>query len=175
VPRGSRTQLDGNAAGCSLDDQPYVVPIRLAYEPDYIYVFSTYGQKIEWMQANPKVCIEIDEITKESHWVSVIANGRYQELPEPEFAEERARARELLGKQYQWWLNALAERQTKSSASLVEPLFFRIHIDSITGLCAEDKSFGPFRAERPCPRCKGTGDCPACGGSGEIEVGGESA
>jgi hypothetical protein len=141
-----------------------------------MYVFSTYWQKIEWMRANPKVCIEIDEITKEPHWVSVIAKGRYQELPEPQYAAERAHARELLGKQYQWWLNALAERRTKLDDSLIMPLFFRIHIDSMTGLCAVagDKWLGQFRAEIPCPSCKGSGDCPACGGTGEIEVGSES-
>jgi nitroimidazol reductase NimA-like FMN-containing flavoprotein (pyridoxamine 5'-phosphate oxidase superfamily) len=127
--------------GCSLDGQPYIVPVFLAYEPDYIYVFSTFGQKIEWMRANPKVCIEIDEIMKESEWASVIVNGRYQELPEPQYEAERARARELLGKQHQWWLNALEERRTKMRENLIEPLFFRIQITSKTGLCtaAEDQ------------------------------------
>ena len=36
--------------GCALDNQPYVVPIFLACERDYIYVFSTVGKKIEWMR-----------------------------------------------------------------------------------------------------------------------------
>ena len=48
--------------GCSLDNQPYIVPACLAYEPEYIYAFSTFGQKIEWMRANPKVCVQTDEI-----------------------------------------------------------------------------------------------------------------
>jgi nitroimidazol reductase NimA-like FMN-containing flavoprotein (pyridoxamine 5'-phosphate oxidase superfamily) len=122
--------------GCSLDNQPYVVPVYLAYEPDYIYVFSTFGQKVEWMRANPKVCIEIDEITNESQWASVVANGRFQELNEPRYAAERAHARELLEKRYQWWLNALAERRMKSTDDLlIATLFFCVRIDSMTGLC----------------------------------------
>jgi uncharacterized protein len=40
--------------GCSLDDQPYIVPVYLAYEADNVYVFSTFGQRITWMRANPK-------------------------------------------------------------------------------------------------------------------------
>jgi uncharacterized protein len=121
--------------GCSRDNQPYVVPVYLAYQPRYIYIFSTFGQKIEWMRSNPKVCIQVDEIATESEWASVIANGRYQELAEPNYAVERAHARELLGKQHRWWLNALAERHQKSSKDLlIEPLFFRVQIDSITGL-----------------------------------------
>jgi nitroimidazol reductase NimA-like FMN-containing flavoprotein (pyridoxamine 5'-phosphate oxidase superfamily) len=122
--------------GCSLDNQPYVVPIYFAYEPDYIYVLSTLGQKIKWMRANPKVCVEIEEAPSQSQWVSVIANGRYQELPEPQYSTERAHARKLLEKRHGWWLNALAERRAKSSDDWIEPLFFRIRIDSMTGLRA---------------------------------------
>ena len=69
--------------GCSLDNQPYVVPIRFAYEPDYVYALSTLGQKIEWMRANPEVCLEVDEIENQSQWMSVIATGLYQECASP--------------------------------------------------------------------------------------------
>ncbi len=31
--------------GCSLDNQPYVVPVVMTYEADYIYFFSTLGKK----------------------------------------------------------------------------------------------------------------------------------
>ena len=73
--------------GCSLANQPYIVPVYLAYESDCIYVFSTFGKKIEWMRANPKVCIQIDEIAEQYQWMSVIVNGRYEELPELQYAE----------------------------------------------------------------------------------------
>lgn len=135
--RGVLEHASMGKLGCSLNNQPYVVPVYLAYEPGYIYVFSTVGQKIEWMRANPKVCIEIDEITKETQWVSVVANGRYQELLEPKYAAERAHARELLEKRHYWWMNALAERHLKTTKELlIAPLFFRVHIDSMTGLSA---------------------------------------
>ena len=120
--------------GCALDNQPYVVPISLVCEDDWIYSFSTSGQKIEWMRANPKVCVQVDEISSQSHWVSVIANGSYQELREPQFEIERAHARKLLDNHHHWWLNALAERQLKSGDELIAPLFFRIRIESVSGL-----------------------------------------
>ncbi len=120
--------------GCSLNDQPYVVPVYLACEADSIYVFSTLGKKIEWMRANPKVCVEIDEISSQTRWVSVIVNGTYQELPEPQFQAERAHARKLLQQKHQWWLNALAERRREVEDLAVEPLFFRIHVESMSGL-----------------------------------------
>ena len=126
--------------GCSLNNQPYVVPIYFVYEPDYIYVLSTFGQKTEWMRRNPNVCLEVDEITNQSQWMSVIANGRYQELPEPQYTSERDHARTLLAKRHSWCLNALAERQLKLGDDSIATLFFRIHVDSMTGLCATGES-----------------------------------
>jgi nitroimidazol reductase NimA-like FMN-containing flavoprotein (pyridoxamine 5'-phosphate oxidase superfamily) len=126
--------------GCSRDNQPYVVPIYYAYEPDFVYVLSTFGQKNEWMRANPKVCLEVDEITNQSQWKSVVASGRYQELPEPQYTAEREHARTLLGKRCLWWQNALGERQLRLGDHAIAPLFFRIHVDSISGLRAIDGS-----------------------------------
>jgi nitroimidazol reductase NimA-like FMN-containing flavoprotein (pyridoxamine 5'-phosphate oxidase superfamily) len=125
--------------GCSFEDQPYVVPIYFAYESGYIYVFSTLGQKVQWMRANPKVCVQIDEIHSESEWASVVASGDYEELPEPQYAAERQHATSLLAKRYQWWLNALGERQMKLGDTLIEPLFFRIRVHSLSGLRAADE------------------------------------
>jgi uncharacterized protein len=125
--------------GCALDNQPYVVPINFAYDGQYMYVFSTVGKKIEWMRANPKVCIQTD-IQIESEWVSVIVNGRYEELAEPQYTAERKHASRLLAKRYQWWLNALAQRRMTLGDSSIEPLFFRIYIDSMTGLRAAERT-----------------------------------
>jgi uncharacterized protein len=145
--RSVLTRVSMGRLGCSLENQPYVVPICFAYEPDYIYVFSTFGQKIKWMRVNPKVCIQIDELTNPSQWVSVIANGTYQELPEPQYEVERAHARKLLEKRSRWWLNALAARRARSLDDFISPLFFRIHVDSVTGLCG--RSEGEEAGARP--------------------------
>jgi uncharacterized protein len=86
------------------------------------------------MRQNPKVCVQVDEITNQSEWVSVIANGAYEELPGPADSAERTHARRLLEKQHR--LNALAERRAKVEDLLIDPLFFRIHADSMSGLRA---------------------------------------
>jgi uncharacterized protein len=126
--------------GCSLNDQPYVVPIYLAYETGYVYALSTLGQKIEWMRKNPQVCVQVDEIASDTQWVSLIANGRYQELTEPQYTDERDHARKLLEKRHRWWRTAMAERQLKSGDHLIEALIFRISIESMTGLRAFDET-----------------------------------
>jgi len=68
---------------CARDNQPYVVPVSLAYdEPSgCLYGFTTLGQKVEWMRANPLVCVGVDEIVASDHWMSVVVNGRYEEVP----------------------------------------------------------------------------------------------
>jgi nitroimidazol reductase NimA-like FMN-containing flavoprotein (pyridoxamine 5'-phosphate oxidase superfamily) len=127
--------------GCSRDGQPYVVPVYIALDGRYIYVFSTFGKKIKWMRENPKVCLQADNIRSRSHWSSVIAYGRYEELNESEYAEEREHGRKLLEKRHKWFLNAIAVRRI-DLAEWVSPLFFRIEIDSLTGLAATDDEEG---------------------------------
>ncbi len=121
---------------CALDNQPYVVPVSFAYEPDYIYIFATLGKKIEWMRQNPKVCLEVDEIENHMNWISVIVTGTYLELREPEFAAQREHAKELLGQNAQWWLTPLAGRRKQSDDLSIKPVFFRINIESVSGLRA---------------------------------------
>jgi len=121
---------------CSLNDQPYVVPVGFSYEPEQIYVFATMGKKIEWMRQNPKVCLQVDEIGSRSTWTSVIVTGTYVELRQPQYSAERERARSRLGQTVQWWLTPLAGRREQVDDLAIEPLFFRIDIKSMTGLRA---------------------------------------
>jgi nitroimidazol reductase NimA-like FMN-containing flavoprotein (pyridoxamine 5'-phosphate oxidase superfamily) len=85
---------------CAHENQPYVVPVYLTYhEPSdgeaCLYGFTTLGQKVTWMRANPMVCVEVDDVIAYDQWVSVIATGRYEELSEiPGSDDERGRAPE---------------------------------------------------------------------------------
>jgi len=121
---------------CSLDGQPYVVPVAFAYEPGYIYVFSTHGKKIEWMRQNPKVCLQADEIAHRSNWVSVIVTGTYLELHGVQYLSEREHAVEKLAQFSEWWKTPLAERREKINDLAIESVFFRIEIESMSGLRA---------------------------------------
>ena len=69
---------------CAREDQPYIVPVYLAYgEVSHcLYGFTTDGQKVAWMRTNPKVCVEVDDITDADRWVSIVVVGRFEELAE---------------------------------------------------------------------------------------------
>ena len=68
-------RLGTGRLGCARNNQPYVVPVYFAYEPDRLYGFSTAGQKIEWMRENPLVCVEADEVHSHNQWASVIVSA----------------------------------------------------------------------------------------------------
>ena len=123
---------------CSLNDQPYVVPVAFSYEPDCIYIFSTFGKKIDWMRKNPKVCLQADEIGNGSNWTSVVVTGTYLELSDPRYhTAQREHARERLASQNsEWWRIPLSEARDRTLVSSMETVFFRIDIKSISGLRA---------------------------------------
>jgi nitroimidazol reductase NimA-like FMN-containing flavoprotein (pyridoxamine 5'-phosphate oxidase superfamily) len=123
----------GNVArlACALNNQPYVVPIRVDLQGQFLYGYATLGQKIEWMRQNPLVCVEIDELNAHGDWVSVIVIGRYEELPHtPEYEGSRRTAERLFQRRAMWWEPAavpLAHHEQRM------PIVFRIRIEQVTG------------------------------------------
>jgi nitroimidazol reductase NimA-like FMN-containing flavoprotein (pyridoxamine 5'-phosphate oxidase superfamily) len=110
------------------------VPVYFAYDNGYLYGFPTVGQKIEWMRANPLVCVEADEVVSPEQWVSVIVFGRYEELPDtPEWQSARTLAHTLLKRHAAWWEPAYVKTILHGTQRQLVPVFYRIHGLQITG------------------------------------------
>ncbi len=75
--------------GCAERNHPYVVPIHFGYEGGFIYIFTTPGRKSEIMDANPEVCLQVEEVTDRHSWQSVMIVGNAKLVTE---AAERERA-----------------------------------------------------------------------------------
>jgi len=119
---------------CARDNQPYVVPIYFVFHREHIYAFTTLGQKIEWMRANPRVCLEIDDRIAHDQWQSIIIFGRYEELPDlPEYEVSRKKALELLQKHAMWWQPGCVGAEHRDAPHSEEPIFYRIRIERMTG------------------------------------------
>lgn len=156
----ARTRLARLA--CAYENQPYVVPVYLAYNSSddeaCLYGFTTPGQKVEWMRANPLVCVEVDKSTSDDQWVSVIAFGRCEELPDtagrdsgriPAGAEsshgsratpdtagrdsERLLAHDVLQSHALWWEPAATARAHCDPAEPFIPIFYKVRINQVTG------------------------------------------
>jgi len=129
----ARTHL-GRLA-CARGMQPYIVPIYFAYQNNWLYSFSVLGQKIDWMRANPLVCVEADQMRREL-WATVVVSGRYEELRDtPELQSERTYAFDLLQHRAMWWEHGGAKKVPGGTPATV-PVFYRIKIEQITGRCA---------------------------------------
>jgi uncharacterized protein len=152
---------------CAYENQPYVLPVTLAYPGtsgggDCLYGFTTPGQKIEWMRANPLVCVEVDEVPNANQWVSVIAFGRYEELPGEETPDpqgrpdERLVAHQILQSHAMWWATASAAHAARVHRDLGAPLvpvFYRVRMSKITGHEATREAsdgIASTSAQKPC-------------------------
>jgi nitroimidazol reductase NimA-like FMN-containing flavoprotein (pyridoxamine 5'-phosphate oxidase superfamily) len=126
---------------CARGNQPYIVPFSFAFSADEqrIYSFATHGQKIDWMRENPRVCVEVDDITDERHWTTLVIFGRYHEIDRAAPDSARQHALELFQQRADWWLPAIGKREHGVEHS--EPILYWISIDQLSGR----------RADRPPP------------------------
>jgi nitroimidazol reductase NimA-like FMN-containing flavoprotein (pyridoxamine 5'-phosphate oxidase superfamily) len=120
------------------------MPVYFAYDDNTLYGFATLGQKIEWMRANPLVCVEVDEIVSQQQWMSVIVFGLYEELPNtPEWQGARAVAHTVLKRNGVWWEPAYVKTILHGTQRPLVPVFYRIHELQITGHRATPESVTP--------------------------------
>ena len=116
------------------EGQPYIIPMYCAYADNYLYSFSTYGQKTAWMRENPLVCVEADEVSSLRDWATVIVLGKYEELPDtPEHEAHRKHAHTLLQARPMWWEPAYVKTVLDGKTRPIETVYFRIHIEQISG------------------------------------------
>ncbi len=120
---------------CTRDNQPYIIPLHLAFAPGALYGFATMGQKVDWMRLNPQVCVETDDVRSQTDWASVVIQGRYEEFPDTvQYAGQRQQAQAMLEKTTPlWWQVGLEAAQTRQRFDRDHAIFFCIHIDQITG------------------------------------------
>lgn len=124
---------------CSRDGQPYLVPIFYAYAKGCSYSFTMPGRKLDMMRANPNVALLVEELGSASSWKSVVAEGRFEELPDRVgFKRERERAWSLLSKHANWWEPGALKPVLQPLAVYSSHVFFRIHIDRMSGREAVD-------------------------------------
>ena len=119
--------------GCARENQPYIVPIHFAFDSARrcLYAFSTVGQKIDWMRHNPKVCVEVEDVTDKNHWTTVLAFGRYEEMDDSPADKAALKAAEnLFSERPEWWLPAAAKVGSRERHAMV---IYRIQIDRLSG------------------------------------------
>lgn len=119
---------------CAGDGRPYVVPLFFAYSDNYLYAFSMPGRKIDSMRANPQVCMLVEEHGAGREWKSVVAEGRYEELPDRIGQKrERDHAWLLLSRHFDWWEPGAFKPMTVPLSDHSDHVFFRVFIEQLSG------------------------------------------
>ncbi|HKQ77578.1 MAG TPA: pyridoxamine 5'-phosphate oxidase family protein [Blastocatellia bacterium] len=116
--------------GCISEGWPYVVPVNYYFDGKDIYSHSLPGKKISALRANPRVCLQVDEIKDSYNWRSVIAYGTFEEVTAEETREK------VLTKLYSR-LPHMTPVESKLVEGLKETIVFRIKVDEITGVGEE--------------------------------------
>jgi len=125
---------------CARDGQPYAVPIFYAFAEGCAYAFTMPGRKLETMRANPNVALLIEQNSADLCWKSVVAEGRFEELPGGVgFHPERDHAWSLLSAHANWWEPGALRPISPPLADRSSHVFFRIRIERISGRAAVEE------------------------------------
>lgn len=79
--------------GLSSKDRPYVVPIHFAYSKPNVLFFTTEGLKTDIIDANPMVCLQVEDIDDRENWRSVIISGKAERITDE---SEKSQAMEII-------------------------------------------------------------------------------
>jgi len=118
--------------GCVTEEGPYVVPVSYVFDGECAFIHSLPGRKVTALRADPRACLQVDDIFGDSQWRSVIAFGVYEEVTSP---AERARVLGRLLKQYPTLTPV--EAAIVQDAQPPSVLVFRLRVDKITGVAEE--------------------------------------
>lgn len=136
---------------CVLNGAPYVVPINYTFENDFINCHSLPGMKIDDLRKHPRACLQVDEISHDLCWKSVLAFGNYEEVVD-------RKERDLIYADLLKELLVLMQVEPAVAENVNAPEInvFRIRVDRITGvsegtasdefLLVEDAADGSYSA-----------------------------
>lgn len=122
--------------GCHADGFTYIVPVSYVFDDKYFYGHTTEGMKMNILRKNPKICFEVDDITKLDNWKSVICQGEFEEiLDEGERLEAMKKLNSRSFPSSASTLMKLSELWpfNESNSRDLEGVFFRIRILEKTG------------------------------------------
>jgi nitroimidazol reductase NimA-like FMN-containing flavoprotein (pyridoxamine 5'-phosphate oxidase superfamily) len=116
--------------GCARDGRPYVLPMNYAYDGKALYFFTTEGMKTQFIEANPEVCLQVEEITDTTHWRSVMVIGKAVALTN---SEEMQQAMKLITERNPSLTPAISATQLDTWGRAVGIALYRVTPELIDG------------------------------------------
>lgn len=116
--------------GCAREGRPYVVPMHYAYDGECLYLFTTEGTKTSFIEANPEVCMQVEEVESPSRWRSVMVTGQAERITKQ---EEKEHAMQLITENNPTLTPALNQTQVDTWGRANEIVLYRIRPTIIDG------------------------------------------
>ena len=121
---------------CSINDQPYLVPLSFGYDGEYVYFHTApHGKKSDIFSQNSKVCIGFErevslkeDKNRACNWSfqyqSVIANGAIEEVTK---IDEQVEVLDQIMKHYS------DKEWTYPEKTLPKARFWKVQLQALTG------------------------------------------
>ena len=116
--------------GCARDNRPYVVPMHYAYDGKELYFFTTQGMKTHYIDANPQVCLQVEEVSDRIRWKSIMVIGRAEQLTKP---DDTQNAMKLITERNPTLTPAISATQTDGWGRAVDIALYRITPELMDG------------------------------------------
>ncbi|MDX6444063.1 MAG: uncharacterized protein QOH71_1137 [Blastocatellia bacterium] len=116
--------------GCARDARPYVLPMNYAYDGRDLYFFTTEGMKTKYIEANPQVCLQVEEVIDSTHWRSVMVSGTAEQMTK---SEDMQRAMKLITERNPSLTPAISATQLDTWGRAVDIAIYRITPEIIDG------------------------------------------
>jgi nitroimidazol reductase NimA-like FMN-containing flavoprotein (pyridoxamine 5'-phosphate oxidase superfamily) len=116
--------------GCARGSRPYVVPMQYAYDGKELFFFTTQGMKTQFIDANPQVCLQVEEITDSTHWRSVMVVGKAEQITR---GEEMQQAMKLITERNPSLTPAISATELDALGRAVDIALYRITPELIDG------------------------------------------
>jgi nitroimidazol reductase NimA-like FMN-containing flavoprotein (pyridoxamine 5'-phosphate oxidase superfamily) len=116
--------------GCARGSRPYVVPMHYGYDGKELFFFTTQGMKTQFIDANPQVCLQVEEITDSTHWRSVMVVGKAEQITRN---EEMQQAMKLITERNPSLTPAISSTEMDALGRAVDIALYRIVPELIDG------------------------------------------
>jgi uncharacterized protein len=110
--------------------KPYVMPMHYYLEDLDIYLFTTEGMKVHDIDANPEVCLQVEEIHDALHWRSVIVTGQAERLTKQPDID---RAMQFIKERNPTLSPAINRTWIDSGGRAEAIVVYRVHLSEMTG------------------------------------------
>lgn len=116
--------------GCARGGRPYVVPMQYAYDGKELFFFTTQGMKTQFIDANPQVCLQVEEVTDSTHWRSVMVIGKAEQITRN---EEMQQAMKLITERDPSLTPAISSTELDALGRAIDIALYRITPELIDG------------------------------------------